>query len=50
VLSGRLTLALETGPHELAPGQSAVLASDQQYAYRNDGAEPVVFMRVVTGA
>lgn len=50
VLSGRLTLALESGPHVLAPGQSAVIASDQEYAYHNDGAEPVVFVRVVTGA
>ncbi|MGW2741341.1 helix-turn-helix domain-containing protein [Streptomyces sp. NPDC001450] len=50
VLAGRLTLTLETGPHVLAPGQSAVIASDQEYAYRNDGTEPVVFMRVVTGA
>ncbi|MGV4988418.1 hypothetical protein ACVB8X_34780 [Streptomyces sp. NRAIS4] len=38
------------GPQLLAPGQSAVIGSDQQYAYRNDDAEPVVFMRVVTGA
>ncbi|WP_031227089.1 helix-turn-helix domain-containing protein [Streptomyces roseochromogenus] len=49
VLSGRLTLALESGPQVVAPGRSAVIASDQQYAYRNDGTEPVVFMRVVTG-
>lgn len=34
----------------VASGQSAVIAGDQEYAYRNDGAEPVVFMRVVTGA
>lgn len=50
VLSGRLTLALEAGPRVLAPGESAVIASDQEYAYRNDDAEPVVFVRVVTGA
>ncbi|MFF5014899.1 helix-turn-helix domain-containing protein [Streptomyces sp. NPDC001165] len=50
VLAGRLTLTLETGPHVVAPGQSAVIASDQEYTYRNDGTEPVVFMRVVTGA
>ncbi|TDD43898.1 XRE family transcriptional regulator [Saccharopolyspora elongata] len=50
VLAGRLTLALETGPRTLGPGQSAVIASDQQYAYLNDESEPVVFMRVVTGA
>lgn len=50
VLSGRLTLALEAGPQMLAPGQSAVIATDQEYAYRNDGAEPAVFVRVVTGA
>lgn len=50
VLAGRLTLALETGPRTLGPGQSAVIASDQQYAYLNEEAEPVVFMRVVTGA
>lgn len=50
VLSGRLTLTLETGPEELTAGQSAVIASDQHYSYRNDGSEPVVFMRVVTGA
>ncbi|WP_454325509.1 helix-turn-helix domain-containing protein [Streptomyces glaucescens] len=50
VLSGRLTLALEAGHQELRPGQSAVIASDQQYAYLNEHAEPTVFMRVVTGA
>lgn len=50
VLSGHLTLALETGPQVLGPGQSAVIASDQQYAYLNEGAEPAVFVRVVTGA
>ncbi|MFI0463860.1 helix-turn-helix domain-containing protein [Saccharopolyspora sp. 5N102] len=50
VLAGRLTLALETGSRTLRPGQSAVIASDQQYAYLNEQAEPVVFMRVVTGA
>ncbi|MGW6057484.1 helix-turn-helix domain-containing protein [Streptomyces sp. NPDC055189] len=49
VLSGRLTLALETGDAVLGAGQSGVISSDQQYAYLNDGAEPVVFMRVVTG-
>ncbi|MGW0732159.1 helix-turn-helix domain-containing protein [Streptomyces sp. NPDC002851] len=51
VLAGRLTLATETGPPQvLAPGQSAVIATDQAYAYRNEAAEPAVFMRVVTGA
>ncbi|MFE2228311.1 helix-turn-helix domain-containing protein [Streptomyces kronopolitis] len=50
VLAGRLTLALQAGSHVLEPGQSAVLPSDQEYAYRNEGADPVVFMRVVTGA
>ncbi|MFI9025517.1 helix-turn-helix domain-containing protein [Streptomyces sp. NPDC053560] len=50
VLSGRLTLALSVGPQELGPGQSAVIPTDQEYAYRNEGAEPVVFVRVVTGA
>ncbi|MFH8681555.1 helix-turn-helix domain-containing protein [Streptomyces lydicus] len=50
VLSGRLTLVLQTGPQVVAPGQSAVIASDQQYAYLNEDAEPVVFVRVVTGA
>ncbi|MEV7470039.1 XRE family transcriptional regulator [Streptomyces kronopolitis] len=50
VLAGRLTLALQAGPRVLEPGQSAVLPSDQEYAYRNEGADPVVFMRVVTGA
>ncbi|WP_146074954.1 helix-turn-helix domain-containing protein [Streptomyces sp. Ru73] len=50
VLSGRLTLATETGNQVLGAGQSTVVASDQEYAYRNDGAEPVVFMRVVSGA
>ncbi|MEU9454886.1 XRE family transcriptional regulator [Streptomyces sp. NPDC048277] len=50
VLSGRLTLTLESGPHVLTPGQSAVIASDQQYAYRNEDTQPVVFVRVVTGA
>ncbi|MGN5381933.1 helix-turn-helix domain-containing protein [Streptomyces lasalocidi] len=50
VLSGRLTLTLLVGPRALAPGQSAVIASDQEYAYANDGTEPAVFVRVVTGA
>jgi transcriptional regulator with XRE-family HTH domain len=50
ILSGELTLALEDGPRVLTPGQSAVIASDQDYAYRNDGTDPVVFVRVVTGA
>ncbi|MGI5472867.1 helix-turn-helix domain-containing protein [Streptomyces sp. CA-132043] len=50
VLSGRLTLALAPGPQELGPGQSAVIPTDQEYAYRNEGAEPAVFVRVVTGA
>ncbi|MFI0787476.1 helix-turn-helix domain-containing protein [Streptomyces lydicus] len=50
ILSGRLTLVLRTGPQVVAPGQSAVIASDQQYAYLNEDAEPVVFVRVVTGA
>lgn len=50
VLTGRLTLTLQAGPRVLESGQSAVLPSDQEYAYRNEDAEPVVFMRVVTGA
>ncbi|MGW8396977.1 helix-turn-helix domain-containing protein [Streptomyces lydicus] len=50
VLSGRLTLALQAGPQVLVLGQSAVIASDQEYAYLNEDAEPVVFVRVVTGA
>lgn len=50
VLTGRLTLATKTGPRVLAPGQSAVIARDQEYAYRNETTEPVVFLRVVTGA
>ncbi|MFI6360525.1 hypothetical protein ACIBJF_50295 [Streptomyces sp. NPDC050743] len=48
--SVRLTLAPETGPRVPAPGQSAVIAGDQQYSYRNDAGEPAVFMRVVPGA
>jgi transcriptional regulator with XRE-family HTH domain len=50
VLSGRLTLALETGAQVVSAGQTAVIASDQKYAYVNDEAESVVFVRVVTGA
>ncbi|MFF7411995.1 helix-turn-helix domain-containing protein [Streptomyces lydicus] len=50
VLSGRLTLALQAGPQVLVAGQSAVITSDQEYAYLNEDAEPVVFVRVVTGA
>jgi mannose-6-phosphate isomerase-like protein (cupin superfamily) len=50
VLTGRLTLALETGPEVVGPGQSAIISSDQQYAYLNEASEPLVFMRVVTGA
>ncbi|MEU8973321.1 XRE family transcriptional regulator [Streptomyces monashensis] len=50
VLSGRLTLTLPAGPRVLSPGQSAVIATDQEYAYTNDGTEPAVFVRVVAGA
>lgn len=50
VLSGRLTLVLEAGPQALGSGQSAVIPSDQDYAYLNQEAEPAVFVRVVTGA
>lgn len=50
VLAGRLTLALETGPQVVGPGQSATIPSDQQYAYLNEHTEPTVFMRVVSGA
>jgi mannose-6-phosphate isomerase-like protein (cupin superfamily) len=50
VVSGKLTLALTEGRQVLATGQSAVIASDQEYAYLNEGTDPVVFMRVVTGA
>jgi transcriptional regulator with XRE-family HTH domain len=50
VVSGKLTLALTEGRQVLATGQSAVIASDQGYAYLNEGTDPVVFMRVVTGA
>ncbi|MCX5188924.1 helix-turn-helix domain-containing protein [Streptomyces sp. NBC_00268] len=50
VLAGRLTLALETGPQVVGPGQSATIPSDQQYAYLNEHTEPAVFMRVVSGA
>ncbi|MDI3417665.1 hypothetical protein [Streptomyces luteolus] len=41
---------LPTGPQVVAAGQNAVIRSDQEYAYRNEGAGPVVCMRVVTGA
>ncbi|MGW3731163.1 helix-turn-helix domain-containing protein [Streptomyces sp. NPDC000851] len=50
VLAGRLTLALETGPQVVRPGQSATIPSDQQYAYLNEHSAPTVFMRVVSGA
>ncbi|MET9089804.1 XRE family transcriptional regulator [Streptomyces sp. NPDC004237] len=50
VLAGRLTLVLETGPQVVGPGQSAIITSDQHYAYLNEHAEPTVFMRVVAGA
>jgi mannose-6-phosphate isomerase-like protein (cupin superfamily) len=50
VLVGRLTLALETGPQVVGPGQSVTIPSDQQYAYLNEHTEPTVFMRVVSGA
>lgn len=48
VLTGRLTLLRESGPRSLTPGQSAVLSSDQEYAYTNDNTEPAVFLRIVT--
>lgn len=50
VLSGRLTLVLEERQLSVSAGQSAIIASDQQYAYLNEASEPVVFIRVVTGA
>ncbi|MQA05225.1 MAG: helix-turn-helix domain-containing protein [Streptosporangiales bacterium] len=50
VLSGRLTLVLEAGAQVLAPGQTCIIASDQEYAYLNEEADPVTFIRVVTGA
>ncbi|MFE1025809.1 hypothetical protein ACFW5I_14785 [Streptomyces sp. NPDC058818] len=50
VLADRLTLAQETGPQVVGPEQSATIASDQQYAYLNEHAEPTVFIRVVSGA
>ncbi|WP_035770113.1 helix-turn-helix domain-containing protein [Arthrobacter castelli] len=50
VLAGYLTLATSAAVQVLSAGQSAVIGSDQEYAYRNEEAEPVVFMRVVTGA
>jgi len=50
VISGRLTLALAAGTRVVSAGQSAVITSDQEYAYANETAEPVVFVRVVTGA
>lgn len=50
VLAGTLTLVLETGRLVLRTGQSAVVASDQDYSYVNDGDEPATFVRVVVGA
>ena len=50
VLSGRLTLATEAGPRVLRQGQSAVVTTDQRYAYLNEEDEPAVFLLVATGA
>lgn len=50
VLSGVLRIESERGALVLATGDSAVIGSDQRYAYINDGAIDAVFHRVVVGA
>lgn len=50
VITGTLTLVLSGETISLTAGQSAVISSDQDYAYANDGTSPVDFVRVVTGA
>ncbi|WP_052024861.1 helix-turn-helix domain-containing protein [Austwickia chelonae] len=50
VLSGTLTLVLEDEQLVVASGQTTTIRTDQRYAYLNDTARPVTFIRVVTGA
>jgi transcriptional regulator with XRE-family HTH domain len=50
VLTGELTLELATETQTLAAGETSVIATDRAYAYLNDGADAVVFMRLVAGA
>lgn len=50
VLAGRLRIEADSGVAEVAAGSTAVIDSDQHYAYANPGGEPAVFLRVVAGA
>ncbi|QXH45202.1 XRE family transcriptional regulator [Pseudomonas xanthosomatis] len=47
VAEGQLTLLIEGAEHRLHSGQFHVFPSDCRYAYRNDGALPVRFVRNV---
>jgi len=47
VTEGRLTLIIEGGERHLGKGEFFVFPSDCRYAYRNDGQEPVRFVRNV---
>ncbi len=44
---GRLTLIIEGRERQLGKGEFFVFPSDCRYAYRNDGQEPVRFVRNV---
>lgn len=50
VLSGKLTIETTSGFIALSAGESAVIRSDRQYSYINEGPADAVFHRVVTGA
>lgn len=47
VAEGRLTLIIEDQPHSLGAGDFHVFPSDCRYCYRNDGDQPVRFVRNV---
>ena len=47
VIEGCLTLELEGQVHTLGAGEFRIYPSDRQYAYRNDGNQPVRFIRNV---
>jgi transcriptional regulator with XRE-family HTH domain len=50
VVAGELTVETSDGTSPLTAGETAVIRSDQRYAYRNAGPVSAVFFRVVSGA
>jgi len=47
VIEGDLVVELPGGDHVVAAGDFFVFPSDRDYAYRNDGATPLRFIRNV---